>query len=220
MIKCCIFDLDGTILDTITTITHFVNVTHDRFGVERVTVDECKYFAGNGAKTLIERSTSSRGVTDKELQAKMLADYNKTYDNDPLYLTAPFEGITDMLKRLKTLGLKLAVLSNKPDSTSKSVVERFFPGIFDMTLGGRDGVPLKPDPTAPREIMAALGVTNEETVWVGDTATDIETGKNIDAKISIGCLWGFRKRDELEGAGADLIVSTPEEIYEEVARNV
>ena len=89
-----------------------------------------------------------------------------------------------------------------------------------MTLGGRDGVPLKPDPTAPREIMAALGVTNEETVWVGDTATDIETGKNIDAKISIGCLWGFRKRDELEGAGADLIVSTPEEIYEEVARNV
>ena len=220
MIKCCIFDLDGTILDTITTITHFVNLTHDKFGVERVSVEECKYFAGNGARLLIERSSSSRGVTDEKIKEAMLLDYNKTYDANPLYLTSPFEGIPELLLRLKALGIKLAVLSNKPDPTTKSVVEKFFPGIFDIALGGRDGVPLKPDPTAPRDIMRLLGVTSEETVWVGDTSTDIETGKNINAKISVGCLWGFRKIDELKVAGADLIVTTPDEIYDEVLRNV
>ena len=212
MIKCCIFDLDGTILDTITTITYYVNVILEKHGVAPITVDECKYFAGNGAYKLIERSLNSKGIYDKERIESILAEYVKAYDEAPLYLTGAFEGISDMLRELKARGIKLAVLSNKPDTAVKSIVEHFFPGIFDEAAGGMDGVPLKPDPTAAQGILKRLGISESETAWVGDTSTDIETGKNLKAALSIGVLWGFRKQDELEGAGADLIVSHPSEI--------
>ena len=214
MIKCCIFDLDGTILDTIGTITHFVNSAVTPYGVKPITVDECKYFAGNGARNLIMRTLTSRGVTDPELTEKILKEYNAAYDADPLYLTGVFEGVSEVLAELKAGGLKLAVLSNKPDPTVKQVVEGFFPGLFDVALGGRDGVPLKPDPTAALDILAELGYTPDECAWVGDTSTDIETGKNLRAAISVGVLWGFRKREELEGAGADSIVGTASELLE------
>ena len=201
MIKCCIFDLDGTILDTIVSITHFVNKTLNKYGIESVTVEECKYFAGNGARNLIKRALTSKGVTDEALTEKILADYVEAYDNDPLYLTTVFDGIDGLLSELRARGVKLAVLSNKPDSTVKSIVKDFFGDAFDVALGGREGVPLKPDPTAALDILSMLGFTPEETAWVGDTSTDIETAKNLKAALSVGVLWGFRKRDELEGAG-------------------
>ena len=212
MIKCCIFDLDGTILDTITTITHYVNLILEKHGIEPITVDECKYFAGNGAYKLIERSLNSRGVYEEERIKRLLSEYVPAYDEAPLYLTEVFDGISDMLSALKKKGMKLAVLSNKPDTSVKSIVEHFFPGIFDEAAGGIDGVPLKPDPTAAIGILERLGISESETAWVGDTSTDIETGKNLKAAISIGVLWGFRKREELVAAGADLIVDHPSEI--------
>lgn len=212
MIKCCIFDLDGTILDTIGSITYFVNKTLNEYGIESVTVEECKYFAGNGARNLIKRALTSKGVTDEALTEKILADYVEAYDKDPLYLTTVFEGIDGLLSELRLRGVKLAVLSNKPDSTVKSIVKDFFGDAFDVALGGRDGVPLKPDPTAALDILNMLGFTPEETAWVGDTSTDIETAKNLKAALSVGVLWGFRKRDELEGAGADIIASSADEV--------
>lgn len=212
MIKCCIFDLDGTILDTIGSITYFVNKTLNEYGIESVNVDECKYFAGNGVRALIKRALTSKGVTDEALTEKILADYVEAYDKDPLYLTTVFEGIDGLLSELRARGVKLAVLSNKPDSTVKSIVKDFFGDAFDVALGGRDGVPLKPDPTAALDILNMLGFTPEETAWVGDTSTDIETAKNLKAALSVGVLWGFRKRDELEGAGADIIASSADEV--------
>ena len=212
MIKCCIFDLDGTILDTITTITYYVNVILEKHGIDPITADECKYFAGNGAYKLIERSLNSKGIYEEERIKSLLAEYVPAYDEAPLYLTEVFDGISDMLSVLKEKGIKLAVLSNKPDTSVKSIVEHFFPGIFDEAAGGMDGVPLKPDPTAALGILKRLGISESETAWVGDTSTDIETGKNLKAAISIGVLWGFRKREELEAAGADLIVTHPSEI--------
>ena len=212
MIKCCIFDLDGTILDTIVSITYFVNKTLNEYGIESVSVDECKYFAGNGARNLIKRALTSKGVTDEALTEKILTDYVEAYDNDPLYLTTVFEGIDGLLSELRLRGVKLAVLSNKPDSTVKSIVKDFFGDAFDVALGGREGVPLKPDPTAALDILNMLGFTPEETAWVGDTSTDIETAKNLKAALSVGVLWGFRKRDELEGAGADIIASSADEV--------
>lgn len=217
MIKCCIFDLDGTILDTIGSITYFVNKTLSEYGIESVTVDECKYFAGNGARNLIKRALTSKGVTDEALTEKILADYVLAYDKDPLYLTTVFDGIDRLLSELRARGVKLAVLSNKPDSTVKSIVKEFFGDSFDVALGGRDGVPLKPDPTAALDILNMLGFTPEETAWVGDTSTDIETAKNLKAALSFGVLWGFRKRDELEAAGADVIVSLADEILRGIA---
>ncbi len=212
MIKCCIFDLDGTILDTIVSITYFVNKTLNEYGIESVSVDECKYFAGNGARNLIKRALTSKGVMDEALTEKILTDYVEAYDNDPLYLTTVFEGIDGLLSELRLRGVKLAVLSNKPDSTVKSIVKDFFGDAFDVALGGREGVPLKPDPTAALDILNMLGFTPEETAWVGDTSTDIETAKNLKAALSVGVLWGFRKRDELEGAGADIIASSADEV--------
>ena len=214
MIKCCIFDLDGTILDTIGTITHFVNGAVTPYGVKPITIDECKYFAGNGARKLITRTLESRGVFDTALTEKILGEYNAAYDADPLYLTGVFDGISEALAALKARGVRLAVLSNKPDPTVKQVVEGFFPGIFDEALGGREGVPLKPDPSAALDILRELGFTPDECAWVGDTSTDIETGKNLKAKISVGVLWGFRQREELVSAGADAVVSTAAELLE------
>ena len=216
MIKCCIFDLDGTILDTITTITHYVNVILKKHGIEPITVDECKYFAGNGAYKLIERSLNSRGIYDEDRIKSLLAEYVPAYDEAPLYLTEVFDGISDMLSALKAKGIKLAVLSNKPDTAVKSIVEHFFPGVFDEAAGGMDGVPLKPDPTAAVGILKRLGISESETAWIGDTSTDIETGKNLKAAMSIGVLWGFRKLDELVGAGADIVVNKTDEILKAV----
>ena len=212
MIKCCIFDLDGTILDTINTITHYLNLTHENHGIDTVSPEECKYFVGNGAYELVTRSLNSKGICEKSCIESLFREYILAYDRSPLHLTAAFEGISDMLCELKGKGIKLAVLSNKPDTAVKSIVEHFFPGIFDAAAGGKDGVPLKPNPLAAKEILKRFNVSASETAFVGDTAVDIETAKNLGAAISIGVLWGFRKRDELEEAGADLIVTHPEQI--------
>ena len=218
MIKCCIFDLDGTILNTITTITYFVNETLQKYGIETITEDECKYFAGNGARKLIIRALKSKGITDECLIEKVLTDYNAAYDSDPLYLTDAFPGIKELLVSLSERGIRLAVLSNKPDSTVKSIVKSFFSGMFDDVRGGIEGVPLKPDPDIPLAILSGFGISPENTAWIGDTSTDVETGVNLGAALNIGVLWGFRLREELERAGADVIVSTPEQILSEVIK--
>ena len=221
MIKCCIFDLDGTILDTIHSITYFVNYAHKHFGIPEITVDECKYFAGNGAKTLIDRSTSSRGVADREFVNEVWRYYVDAYDNvDPYYLTCPFDGMKEVLSALKKKGIKLAVISNKPDQTTKTVVKHFFGDIFDVVEGGREGMPLKPDPTLPNIVMEKLGATGAETAFVGDTSTDMETGKNIGASLKIGCLWGFRKIEELIESGADVFAKESADILRAIEEHV
>lgn len=216
MIKCCIFDLDGTVLDTINTITHYVNVTLERHGIEKITADECKYFAGNGARLLIERALKSKGITDEETITALLDEYNAAYNANTLYLTKPFEGINELLLGLKAHGIKTAVISNKPNPTVQPIVDSFFKGVFDVAFGGLDGVPLKPDPVVPRMVLEKLGISESETAWIGDTSVDVETGKNLGVSLNIGVLWGFRKIDELIGAGADIVVERAEDILSAV----
>lgn len=216
MIKCCIFDLDGTILDTITSITHFVNKTLEAHGIEKITVDQCKYFAGNGARNLIKRSLASKGICDDEVIEKILPEYVAAYDSDPWHLTAPFAGIEKVLSELKARGIKIAVMSNKPHSTVEIIVPHFFGDIFDEFQGIEEGIALKPDPAAGKAILDRLGISEEETAWIGDTSTDIETGKNLGAALTIGVLWGFREYGELKTAGADVIIKNTEDIISEV----
>ncbi len=216
MIKCCIFDLDGTLLDTVNSIAHFVNKTFQNHGIDTVTADECKYFAGNGAKTLIKRALESRGAFDGESFPLILTEYKSAYDANPTHLTDAFPGIKELLLSLKERGIKLVVLSNKPDFATKSIVKHFFGDAFDVVAGGTDGVPLKPNPEAALTILKSLSVNPSETAFIGDTATDIETGKNMGAKKKIGVLWGFRPRSELQESGADAIVSQADEILSEV----
>lgn len=216
MSKCVIFDLDGTILDTIEAITYYVNLTFNEEGIEPILVEDCKYYAGNGARKLIERSLASRGITDEESISRILEIYKKHYDDAPLYLTKPFEGISEMLLKLRLNGYKLAVVSNKPHTASYPIVKHFFGDAFDVITGALDGVPVKPDPALAHRILDELGIDREDSIFVGDTYVDMETGRNLHSSKVIGVLWGFRKKEELDGAGADVTVSTAEELYKAI----
>ena len=220
MIKCCIFDLDGTLLDTIGTITYFVNYALENYGFSKTTEEECKYFAGDGARTLIRRALDSKGaaLSDGEFE-EILEFYRNAYDENPLYLTEVFSGIKQLLSDLKCAGVKLAVLSNKPDSAVRPIVEGFFPSTFDLVRGARDGFALKPSAASALKIADELSVCPSECAFIGDTGVDIETGKNLGAKITFGVLWGFRPKKELSDFGADRIVSEPKEILEEILLN-
>lgn len=216
MIKCCIFDLDGTLLDTLTTITYYVNKVFSRHGIDTITDTECKYFVGSGAEKLIRRALGSKGITDEEKITELLSEYVREYDEKPLYLTSAFSGIEELLYSLKEKGIKLTVLSNKPDSAVKSIVASFFPNIFDAVYGQIKGVPMKPDPTAANRIISDMGVMNSETAFIGDTEVDVKTGRNLNVGLNIGVLWGFRGIDELKDAGADVTVSSAREILSAV----
>ena len=212
MIKCAIFDLDGTLLDTITTITYYANLVLNKEGIREISEEECKYFVGNGAKKLIDRIMESREIKDDCVALRVYEDYNCEYNSNTLYLTEPYEGIRELLIALKDKGIKMAVLSNKPDLATKSIIPSFFPDTFSIVRGGKDGVPLKPAPDGVFEICKDLGVSEDEIMYVGDTNVDMKTGKNAGAGITVGVSWGFRTRDELVSSGADVIVDKPLEI--------
>ena len=215
MIKYCIFDLDGTLLNTIRSITYYVNKTLASFGIDPITEDECKIFVGDGARKLIERSLLSKGIISEEINERVLLKYNADYDADPYYLTEPYPGIPELLASLRQRGLVLGVLSNKPDPTAVSVVRRFFGDTFAFIAGGKDGVPLKPDPTSVNAMLSEMGGTPSALAFIGDTAVDIKTAKNAGAHLSVGVSWGFRDKSELERAGADVIVDSALDILTE-----
>lgn len=218
MAKSVVFDLDGTILDTITTITYYVNKTLELEGLPHITEDECKYYAGNGAYKLIERTLHSKGITDEREVLRVLAIYKQFYDAEPLYLTSAFPFMKQTLLKLKADGYLLGVASNKPDSAAAPAVRHFFGDIFDAVSGALDGVACKPDPALVNIVLGRLGSSPEECIYVGDTSVDMETGINLGAKKKIGCLWGFRTKEELISSGADAVVSTMDELYLEITK--
>ena len=217
MTKLCIFDMDGTLVNTIDTIAYFGNTALKKFGLETIPTDDYKLLVGNGSDVLIERMLKKIGA-DENLKKDVHSYYVGIYDNDFMYLTAAYDGVIDLLKKLKEQGIKTAILSNKDDSTAKKVAEELFEeGLVDLCLGARKGVPLKPEPDAVFEIIEKFGARKDECLYIGDTATDIKTAKNAGL-YSVGVLWGFRDRAELEGAEADVIVSEAGEIAE-IAKN-
>ena len=213
MKKLYIFDLDGTLLDTIKTIAYYGNFALKMNGFEEISVEEYKYFAGNGAKTLIERMLKYHKVEDNKVINKVFKDYNEAYNKDTTYLTTIFDGLKDTLDKIKKEGAKIAVLSNKPHCATVSVTESLFGrGYFDLIFGQRENIPLKPDPYGVYEIMKTLNVKKEECVYVGDTSTDMETGKRAGI-YTVGVLWGFRDEEELLKYGADRIIKKPKALF-------
>ena len=210
--------MDGTVLDTITTITYYVNVTLKKFGIREISDDECKIFVGNGARVLIERTLKSREIEDAKLLEEVLESYNAAYDKNPVYLTVPYEGIRELLSELKSRGIKVGIVSNKPDFLTRPLAERFFGSLVDFAVGGKEGVALKPAPDAVLSMLDLFGAVPSECVYVGDTGVDMLTGKNLGARLTVGVLWGFRAENELRDFGADFIASIPKEILDEVLK--
>lgn len=218
MLKLCIFDMDGTVVDTISSISYFANRALNLYGLPSIERERYKILVGNGARVLVERMIAEVGGNDEQLE-KVYKEYNTTYDADFLYLTEAYEGVVEMLTALKEMGVKTAILSNKPDITAGKVAKALFKdGLIDVCYGARDGIALKPDPAGVFDILEEMGVQKEECLYIGDTATDIKTAKNAQL-TSIGVLWGFRDRKELEGAGADFIIEHPSQIVE-IAKKV
>ncbi len=218
MIKFCIFDLDGTLFSTLETITHYINLTFARHNIGKITVEQCSSFIGHGANTLIKRALLSQGVDDEELAREYLREYVAHYNSDPLFKTEPYEGIPELLLALRDSGVRLGVLSNKNDETTKDIVSSFFPELFTDIRGGRAGVKLKPSPDALLSMAEDNGVSPSEIMYIGDTGVDMQTGKSANVGLTVGVSWGFRTREELAMAGADIIVDKPSEILFEVIR--
>lgn len=218
MIKACVFDMDGTVLDTIGTITYYVNKTLEEFSLSPITIDECKVFVGNGARLLIERTMHSKGIDEPETVNKVLARYDALYNSDPLYLTDAFPGIHKLFEELKLRGISIAIVSNKQDFLTRPISERFFGKSVAVTIGGREGVRLKPHPDSVLEALSVIGAEPSETVYVGDTGVDMQTGKNVGARLTVGVLWGFRSERELWENGADVVVNEALQILDEVLK--
>lgn len=212
MIKTCIFDLDGTLTETLESLTFSVNETLKEMGLAPITSEQCKAFVGNGARVLMEKALQESGMTDRDRLDEAMEIYGRIFDANCTYHVVPYEGITELLQGLRDRGIKLAVLSNKPDKQAVHVTEEVFgKDIFQWIQGQKEGVPRKPDPQAAIQIANALESTKDEAAYIGDSEVDIATGKAAEMR-TIGVSWGFRDKEVLANAGATMIVDHPAEI--------
>jgi len=214
MIKLCIFDLDGTLTNTLDAICHFGNTALVKNGFCEIDKDRYRYLVGDGRDLLIHRMLAESGNDTCENFERVAKDYDAAYEAEPLYNTAPYDGIPELLSTLADRGYKLSVLSNKPDNVVQDIVKLFFGDKFDMAMGKIPSYNIKPDPQAALYICKKCGIEPYETVFIGDTDVDIKTGKNAGMK-TVGVLWGFREKDELECAGADYVAEKPMDIFYE-----
>lgn len=206
-----IFDMDGTILETLEDMCASVNVTMDHVGYPRRTMDEVRRFVGNGAAKLIERCMPA-GAENPRYPAA-LEFYRAYYDAHAQIKTGPYPGIPELLNQLSREGVRLAVVSNKPDEAVRALTERYFPGVFPVAIGNRDGWATKPAPDSVYEAMCLLGARRESTVYVGDSDVDVDTARNAGLD-SVIVTWGFRDEDFLRAHGAQHLAHNTDELYE------
>ena len=214
MYQYCLFDLDGTLTNTLESMTYSVNLTLEEMGLSKITKDQCRLFVGNGARVLIEKSLKAAGDTDASRIEEGMEIYGRIFDRNCTYHVTPYEGIPEMLKALKDKGIHLAVLSNKPDRQTVKVVKAIFgEELFDYAQGQKEGIRRKPEPDGVWYLMEQMHVSKEECLYIGDSEVDAATGRNAGLK-TIGVLWGFRDRKTLETAGADDLIDRPDELLQ------
>lgn len=211
MYKACLFDLDGTLADTLESIAHVANIVLSGFGLPAQPVEDYKYYAGDGADVLMERCMRAAGGNLEKLD-EARAMYRSIFADDPLYKVTPFDGMMETLLELKKRGVKLAVCSNKPHPAAVGAIRGLFGDeLFDIVQGQEPSIPRKPAPDGALLIAKRLQVDVKECMYVGDTNTDMQTG-NAAGMLTIGVLWGFRDRKELVENHAHRIISHPSEL--------
>lgn len=211
MYKYVIFDLDGTLLNTLEDLADATNWVCEQHGWPVHPLEAYKRFVGNGASKLLERVTPAEVELTLELRKQLMEEFTRRYTAHKADKTTAYPGMPQLLERLKQAGVAAAVLTNKPDGAAGPIVERYYPGLCSIVQGALPGVPTKPDPTLLRKLMTRMGATAEDTLFVGDSNVDIRTAKN-GGLTSCGVLWGFRTREELEAEGADFLVETAEQL--------
>lgn len=204
--------MDGTLADTVDSMAYSANLALRELGFPEQPAERFKSFAGDGAKELVKRCLRASGDESCSRFEDMQRLYRMYFSKYCMYHVRPYEGILHLLEVMKQKGLKIAVLSNKPHAQAVDVVESIFgKGYFDYVQGQTETVPRKPNPTGALCIAEYFGVKASECFYMGDTNTDMQTGKAA-GMFTTGVLWGFRTRDELEENHADLIVGHPSEI--------
>ena len=210
-----IFDLDGTVLNSLDDLFDSANYALEKNNLPLRTKDEIRSFVGNGARKLIERSVGENG--DENVIQKVFDEFISHYKLNCTNKTAPYDGVCEMLEELRKTGVKTAVVSNKADFAVGQLCERYFPSLFDICLGEKEGIKAKPCPDAVFMVMEKLGAKKEETVYVGDSEVDIETAKNA----SLPCIsvdWGFKTKEFLLENGAELVISDVKSLLNELVK--
>ena len=211
MYKLAVFDMDGTILDTLEDLKDSTNFALEKCGYPTRSYDEVRRFVGNGIRKLIERAVP-KGLTVEQIDRvhEVFTEHYKVHCADK---TKAYDGIKPLLEKLRASGVKTAVVSNKADYGVQELCKEYFDGLFDYAVGEREGIRRKPAPDAVNEALRVLGIDKSEAVYIGDSDVDFETAKNAELPC-ISVLWGFRDEEFLREKGATLFVRDPAEIYD------
>ena len=211
MIYCVIFDLDGTLLNTLDDLCDSTNYALKQFGYQERTLEEVRGFVGNGVKKLIERAIPD-GMNNPDFE-NCLSVFKEHYAQNMYNKTAPYDGILELLKELRLKGIHTGVVSNKFDSAVKQLCQKYFGDLIQVAIGENEdaGVRKKPAPDSVFRAMEELKVSIENVIYAGDSETDVQTAKNAEIDC-IGCSWGFRSKDILKHEGAKYIIDSPQEI--------
>lgn len=211
MYKLAVFDMDGTILDTLEDLKDSTNFALEKCGYPTRSYDEVRRFVGNGIRKLIERAVPE-GLTVEQIDRvhEVFTEHYKVHCADK---TKAYDGIKPLLEKLRASGVKTAVVSNKADYGVQELCKEYFDGLFDYAVGEREGIRRKPAPDAVNEALRVLGMSKSEAVYIGDSDVDFETAKNAELPC-ISVLWGFRDEEFLHEKGATLFVHDPAEIYD------
>lgn len=204
-----IFDLDGTLLDTLEDLANAVNVALEANGYPKRTLEEVRCFVGNGVRNLMERAVPDG--TSAEMIEESLKVFKDYYAAHSQVMTKPYPGIMELLQSLKNDGFKISVLSNKYDAAVKSLCNKYFSGLIDLPVGERPGIAKKPAPDGIFDVMKALNIEAARTLYIGDSEVDVKTSKNAGLTF-VGVTWGFRDRSVLEENFAEYIIDSPEEL--------
>ena len=212
LFKAVVFDLDGTLIDTIHDLADSVNEVLKSRNLPQHSIESYKVRVGDGIKLLLERSLPEESLPDENYLKQIVNDFNDSYNQNWKNHTKPYSGILPLLHALQEFGIQKAILSNKPQHFTDLCAEHFFPDIqFSVVFGAKDDFPKKPDPVSALHIASKMNILPSEVIYVGDTSIDMNTAINA-GMYPVGVSWGFRSKEELFGAGAKIILTYPEEL--------